>query len=364
LAPTSQNSPVMELQRAEAGDPVSGDNRGRPKVDHPVVLLMGLPRSGTTWIAKMFDSSPDTVYCHEADRGLILRSMPLAPDVSESETLQPIAQGFIDNLLKIRDPHVVGSQPQFHKDYRSAPAAALHGLSTLASKAASTLGWKWPIYPMVNYDNVPNLRVVWKSVISIGRVGVFARALKNRRVIVLLRHPCGHVASMLRGEAEHRFHFPPSEDYRLFEILLNTRPAHEHRVTLDHLMSLHPAERLAWRWVIMYEKALQDIQGIEGCMSIRYEDVCVQPEVHARQMFEFCGLPWNAATAVFLKTSTASEKKKYYAVVKNPLKSAMRWQSDLSEDDIDRIYKVVQESELERLYPRDEKLGENVTTTG
>src|SRR5271156_2986777 len=189
LAPTSQNSPVMELQRAEAGDPVSGDNRGRPKVDHPVVLLMGLPRSGTTWIAKMFDSSPDTVYCHEADRGLILRSMPLAPDVSESETLQPIAQGFIDNLLKIRDPHVVGSQPQFHKDYRSAPAAALHGLSTLASKAASTLGWKWPIYLMVNYDNVPNLRVVWKSVISIGRVGVFARALKNRRAIGLLRHP-------------------------------------------------------------------------------------------------------------------------------------------------------------------------------
>jgi hypothetical protein len=77
-------------------------------------------------------------------------------------------------------------------------------------------------------------------------------------------------------------------------------------------------------------------------------------------MFEFCDLPWASATSDFLKSSTSSEKKKYYAVFKNPLKSAMRWQSDLSEDDIDRIYRVVQESDLGKLYPRGEKLGEQV----
>jgi Sulfotransferase family len=339
---------------------MSPNAREMQRIDHPLVLLMGLPRSGTTWIAKMFDSHPDTVYCHEADRGVILRSMPLAPDISEAEALAPIAQTFADNLLKIRDPHVVGSQPQFHKEYRTGTAAALHQLSTISAKAASAVGWKWPIFPMVNYDKVANLRVIWKSVISIGRVGVFARALKNRHAIVLLRHPCGHVASLLRGEAEHKFPFPPSEDYRLFEILLNTRPARERRLTVDFLTSIHPAERLAWRWVIMYEKALQDIQGVEGCMSIRYEDVCARPEQCAREMFEFCDLPWASATSDFLKSSTSSEKKKYYAVFKNPLKSAMRWQSDLSEDDIDRIYRVVQESDLGKLYPRGEKLGEQV----
>jgi sulfotransferase family protein len=337
--------------------------RNSQKVEHPLLLLMGLPRSGTTWIAKMFDSHPGTVYCHEADRGVILRSMPLAPDISEAEALSAIAQAFVDNLLKIRDPHVVGSQPQFRKDYRKGIAAGLYQLSTISAKAASAVGWKWPIFPMVNYDNVRNLRVIWKSVISIGRVGVFVRALRNRHAIVLLRHPCGHVASMLRGESEHRFPFPPSEDYRLFEILLNTRPARERKLTVDYLTSIRPAERLAWRWVIMYEKALQDIQGIDGCMSIRYEDVCAQPVKHARQMFEFCGLPWVSSTTDFLKSSTATEKKKYYAVFKNPLKSAMRWQSDLSEDDIDRIYRVVQQSNLGKLYPRGERLGEQTDQT-
>ena len=144
---------------------------------------------------------------------------------------------------------------------------------------------------MVDFDKVPDLQVIWKSVISIGRVGIFARSIKERHVIVLLRHPCGHVASMLRGETEHRFPFPPSEDYRLFEILLSTGPARQHGLTLDYLKSLHPAERLAWRWVIMYEKALQDIQGIDGCMSIRYEDVCVEPNDTRKKCSNFVVYP-------------------------------------------------------------------------
>jgi hypothetical protein len=326
-------------------------------MDHPLILLMGLPRSGTTWIAKMFDSHPLTVYLHEADRGEILRSMPLAPDVSDAQALRPVTEAFAQSLLKIRDTHVLGSQPQFRKDYRSHVAAAMYRLNVISSKAVSTVGWRWPIFHGVDYDKVTDLSVVWKSVISIGRLGVFVRTLKNRHAIVLLRHPCGHVASLLRGEAEHRFRFPPSEDYGLFEILLKTETARNHGLTLRHLMSLHPAERLAWRWVIMYEKALADIQGMEGCVSLRYEDFCVNPELHARQLFEFCGLQWSSATTEFIKRSITTDKKKYYAVFKNPLMSAMRWQSELNEDDIERIYRIVRESDLERLYPRTEQLG-------
>ena len=107
----------------------------------------------------------------------------------------------------------------------------------------------------------------------------------------------------------------------------------------------------------MYEKALADIRGMEGCTSLRYEDFCVHPELHARQLFEFCGLPWTSATAEFIKKSISTDKKKYYAVFKNPLMSAMRWQSELNEDDIERIYRIVRESDLERLYPRTEQLG-------
>jgi Sulfotransferase family len=327
-------------------------------MSRPLILLTGLPRSGTTWIAKMFDSHPSTAYFHEADRGTILRSMPLVPDVSEAETLKPMAEAFVDGLLATTNVHVVGSWPQFPKAYRSTSAAKFLELNTAASKLALALRLNLPVLPMVNYEKISNLHVVWKSVISLGRVGVFARALGGCRAIILLRHPCGHVASMLRGETEHRFAYPPSEDYTLFEILLATRSARNHGLTMKHLVSISPAERLAWRWVIMYEKSLEDTREVEGCRSVRYEDVCVEPESHARQMMEFCGLPWSTATSRFIRSSTATENKKYYSIFRDPLKSAMRWQQDLSEEEIEGVYRVVGESDLERLYPREEKLGQ------
>jgi hypothetical protein len=329
-------------------------------MDHSLILLVGLPRSGTTWIAKMFDSHPRTVYLHEADRALALRTMPLAPDVSEAEGLRPLAQQFADGLLHRKDVYVVGSQPQFRKEYRSSLATELYKANTAVAKLCSAMKLDCPVFPMVNYDEVRDLHVVWKSVGSIGRLGVFVRVLEKRHAVLLLRHPCGHVASMRRGESSHKFPYPPSEDYGMFEILLGTAPARRRRLTLDHIISMHPTERLAWRWVILHEKALQDIEGVDGCMSIRYEDICVDPQRHARKMLEFCNLPWNPATADFLKNSTATENRKYYSVFKNPLRSAMRWQSDLSEDDINRIYRVIGESDLQCIYPRDEKMKDQI----
>jgi hypothetical protein len=330
-------------------------------MDHPLILLMGLPRSGTTWIAKMFDSHPRTVYLHEADRGSALKTMPLTPDVSEAEALKPMAKAFADSLLDRRDEYVVGSQPQFPKEYRPALSTKLYEVNTAAAKLASAIKLRCPIFPMVDYDRIPNLHVVWKSVGSIGRLGVFVRALEKRHAIVLLRHPCGHVASVLRGEAQHKFPYPPSEDYGMFEILLGTAPARRRGLTLDQVIFMHPTERLAWRWVLLHEKALQDIEGMDGCMSIRYEDICAEPQLHARKMLEFCGLSWSSTTASFLKNSTATENKKYYSVFKDPLRSAMRWQSDLSEEDIERIYRVVRESDLQCFYPRDEKIREQAS---
>jgi Sulfotransferase family len=323
------------------------------QMNRHIILLMGLPRSGTTWVAKILDSDPHTVYRHEPDRGTTLKSMPLAPNISESQALRPAAEAFASRLLNITKPHVVGSQPKFPKVYRSRVVSELYNWNVKAARIASAARIKVPIFSMVDWDKFPDLSVVWKSVGSIGRLGVFVRVLENPHAIILLRHPCGHVASVLRGEAQRKFAYPPSEDYGMFEILLNTEPARRRRLKLDQLMSMHPTERLAWRWVILYEKALNDTEGIDRCMSIRYEDICAEPEKHARRVMEFCGLSWGNATADFVKNSTSAEDKRYYSVFKNPLRSAMRWQADLSTEDIDRIYRVVGESDLLRLYPRE-----------
>src|SRR5580698_1469066 len=43
------------------------------------ILVLGAPRSGTTWLAKIIDSHPDVLYRHEPDETIAAPS-PLTPD--------------------------------------------------------------------------------------------------------------------------------------------------------------------------------------------------------------------------------------------------------------------------------------------
>jgi hypothetical protein len=37
-----------------------------------LILILGLPRSGTSWLGKVFDSHPDVAYLHEPDKHVLI----------------------------------------------------------------------------------------------------------------------------------------------------------------------------------------------------------------------------------------------------------------------------------------------------
>lgn len=59
---------------------------------HSVILLCGIPRSGTTWIGKIFDSHPDTLYRHEPDSGKVLGSVPLVAPIADVEKYRDVSR--------------------------------------------------------------------------------------------------------------------------------------------------------------------------------------------------------------------------------------------------------------------------------
>lgn len=308
----------------------------------PVILLFGMPRSGTTWIGKIFDSHPATLYRHEPDSWGELNAVPLIPSLSDVDTSRATLEAFVAHLPAQRKTKVSASLPIFPKNGESQFAWKLRRGMLLGIKASSRLLGE--IRTPAFLDGVDATAVpVWKSIESTARLGLIMRCLPaDVRAIHIIRHPCGFVSSVLRGEKQNKFeNGKDSEDFGMFEQLCGMEQAKHRGLTLAAFHDMRPAQRLAWRWLLVNEKAMEECAGITGYMALNYDALCADPIEGAQKMFSFSGLDWNSQTEGFLGSSTTQNNDAYYSISKSPLKSSIKWKSELTSSEISDISEIV-----------------------
>ncbi|MGH8278673.1 MAG: sulfotransferase [Gammaproteobacteria bacterium] len=315
------------------------------------ILVFGMPRSGTTWIGKLFDSHPDTLYRHEPD-SIHRLGLPLFPEVDTAAQYRRELQQFVGSLPGLRSPEIVGKQPLFPKSYLSRARLVAFHASVVAAKAASQVRRHTPCLYRPTGVGYERVRVVWKSIESLGRLGVCLDALPAARAIHLMRHPCGYVASVLRGRDAHRFigETLDTDDSWIVRRLLATTTGRRYKARLSDTGKLTHAQQLAWIWMMMHEKTLADIASNERVLTVRYEDVCAEPIAIARKMFAFTGLAWHPQVESFIRASTGVTRQTtdtgYYGVFKPSQVVAERWRSELPPETIESIMGILHEGPL------------------
>ena len=314
-----------------------------------IILIAGLPRSGTTWIGKIFDSHRKTLYRHEPDSVLRDAAIPLVAPSEEIPRLEVATRHYVEKLITIRTPKVSGKTPVFKKEYYTPLQYYLRSFQVYAYKAYERLGGAPAVADLFDLARRPDVKLVWKSIESIGRLGLLARSLPGLRIVFIVRHPCGQIGSVLRGEAA-RTMSPNSEDYDVFAMLLDSPLARARGLSLEALRACRPEERQAWRWVLFNDKAMADIAGLANCRAVRYEDLCADPLTVTRELFAFTGLDWDRQTEDFIGASTSSERSAYHSLFKSPLAAAEKWRQELPQDTVDRILRVTEDSQPGRLF--------------
>lgn len=319
-----------------------------------IVLLLGAPRSGTTWLGKILDTHPQVLYRFEPDRAHRAAHLPLICPPARVADFQDAAKEYLRELLGVRALPVAGTQPAFRKFYRprvlGRPRDAwIRLLRRVMRRQRKLRRWlrRRRIPDLIPAWRRGKLRPVIKSVAARGRAGLFAAAMPEARIIFLVRDPFGYVAAMLRGTRTGRHHGAVR-----VEELLATEQARAFGLTPQMFDTMSMVERFAWDWAILNRKALDELEGRGNVRVVSYQDLVTNPIAVCRDLFAFLDLDWTQATEEFLRSSQDYQgRDPYLRLFRNTRRNANAWRAELNGEDQQRILRVAQAASLWQFCP-------------
>ena len=312
-----------------------------------MVLVLGSPRSGTTWLAKIFDSNEDVIYRHEPDSVYRNDRLPYIPENNDlSNNVQP-ALKYLGQLACVRTLKSSASFPSFSKSYRSmATEAFRNGLLLPAKLLEKTLGafgikLDLTIPDFVKSERADRLMIVIKSVSSLGRAKLFSKANPELKIVHIIRHPCAFVSSRLRGAKLQLMEIDTFLDSQ-FGML----QARRRGWTMEYLKSLTTEEQLASLWMLQNEKVMEEMHLNGNYKVVIYEHLCHKPIEIVEDLFAFSGLEITKQTVEFILSSQSGKhgQEQYYRVIRDSKVAVDRWKNELSARQVYEIENLVRES--------------------
>jgi len=317
-----------------------------------LVHIFGMRRSGTTWVAKLFDSHPNTLYRHEPDSSMQLADWPYYPDLSRDSLSEEQYEEFIAAVASAGKPHISAKMPIFRKAYLNPIRFQLLRGSAVTSKLFRRLfGAEHDVLDVSPYLP-PDGTLVWKSVEAPTRAGLFANYRDDSRVVYVIRHPCGYLNSYVRGQDAGKMPRTTDTVYdeNMWRRRLRAAPAVRYGLNEDVVRSWTRKERMIWEWLIDNEKVLDDVGDSESVYIANYDELCADPIAGTKRLFAHANLQWSPQTMEFLEQGRAKRESSYFGVYKNPMVAASAWREQLPGEDIEMVDRIVSDSSAGRIF--------------
>lgn len=157
----------------------------------------------------------------------------------------------------------------------------------------------------------------------------------NGQLIVIVRHPCGVVASQLKGR-ENKWLTPPDTGkwYKAFAVEC-TQLGFSERV----VMHILPNEFCALRWLVANEIFADTVDQFPTSQMVIYERLCADPLGVTEKIFAKLGWKTSAQTKKFISDSSGNHngglhswlrgKRPYFDVYKNSYQTMNSWRQNL-----------------------------------
>lgn len=259
------------------------------------LLVTGMPRSGTTWLARLLASAPGVALTGREPMNPRGRQYALA--------------GTLDGWTRLVAPTA---------RQRGALRTSYSGLNPLVYSRYGHRQWAAVL---------PGTRLVVKDPFAMLSIPV-VQELTNARPVLLFRHPGAALASYRRmGWSPDVSELTPIID-RFIEINGPTPGVARFPVGAGEVGAM------AWFWNALYGIALSDVNRLDkDLVVLAHEDIAAGGERFAAELFRHLGLEWEPSVAQNLKATGGSRlvnENALHNFDRNPAQVAHEWEKKLA----------------------------------
>ncbi|MDY6782796.1 MAG: sulfotransferase [Cyanobacteriota bacterium] len=278
---------------------------GIPASGKPPIYLVGLPRSGTTWVGAVLNTSPGVKYFFE-----------------------PFNFRFIPEAKPHFRKYLRGDEQdeEFARYCRDAFAGRIEN-----QHLTNHLNWlykKWNWFPG---------RVAIKDVNSLLMLE-WIDSHMTQTIVIIMRHPCAVASSWLRLWGG------PQKGLETFLDILLKQP----QLMQDYLSPFEEVIKTAsgfWQkigafWGAMYYVALEQQKKHPNWLVVQHEEFCQNPTQAYGKLFKQLDLPWSARTHNFLEISTGKKSKNPFVTQRISSQESDKWKQELEPWQIEEVKKI------------------------
>jgi len=272
--------------------------RGRILTEYANIAIHGVPRSGTTWVGEILNSSPQTVYKYQPLFSYAFKSF-LTPE-SPAQEIQKFFR-----LLAARRERFLDQEE-----------ARLEGtLPTFFKRSPTHL-----VYKEVRYHHI---------------LDNMLKKASDIRLVAVIRNPLSVVSSWVSALDEFR------KDQGWIVAQEWKYATRKNRGRPEEFFGFE-------KWKEATQLFLNlELQFPDKVYVLNYETLVHSPEREVDNLFRFCKLKVSSQTRKFLAESTAVEKPGTYSVYRAG-KTTRKWKTFLSPEIAESIVKETRAANLQR----------------
>lgn len=283
------------------------------------VIIAGLPRSGTSWLAKSLSFARAFTYYREPD------NVDMVAEAEERFRTLYLTGEHDDAAYRRLMTRALTGQLATRFTMREDPGPLI---TALGGGRGLRIAQRFPVlyfrkrHVLVKLVN-SNLNLAW-----------FTANFPHARQLFVVRHPCGQFGSWQRLGWE--------PDPRA--LLENRRLVEDHLAPFADLLSRAESfwERAGALWAATVYVVHRQTQAGDARLTVAYEWLCADPLTRFQDLYRRLDMSWTAGAERFIRTSDTETDPGTYSMRRPTARQIDQWKRRLSPGDIDACRRFVE----------------------